>query len=525
MKNRILFCVPNIARRPNNNNRLFTLGLLYLEHAAQHAGWDTAILDAYFDNLSIEETVDAIINFGKFDIIGFTLNNDMMFEVTKSIINKIRTIYDIKPVFIAGGYYASSAEKTVLSDDGYFDFVIRGEGENALQDLLLSFNEKNRFYDINNLSYKNKYGKITSNKKSKTIANLDILGDLDFNSVSNSIKDNEWSLVTSRGCSAKCSFCLIGPHWSKYGEWRGHSAEWVVKQLDYLINYKKADYIQIVDDQFIGNSQSIERAWKIVQGMEKKDLYVKFNLMCRSDAVVDNQNLFERLRNRGLEAVFMGIETSNSVVNSQFNKNSLQSNDILAVNILDNLGIVSQSGTIIFHPWMTIDSLKQDIDFFSELVASNSYFTILGINELDIFKRTGLGRKSKNVNFDWRYDWLEQHKPIYTVYYNWLHYQNKILFPMINNLEQSGSVVRGRAIAPLQLEALRKVVDAYELASDASLLMIDLVGLTVSHLSKYVALDKVLSSITAYDVSGEASMERCFERIEPNPNFTPSISI
>jgi len=99
----------------------------------------------------------------------------------------------------------------------------------------------------------------------------------------------------------------------QYGQWRGHSATWIVDRLVEL-QARGAQSVQIVDDQFIGPPPSIARAFELVSRMRERSLVIPFQIMVRADTVLENAELFGALRTVGLDVVFLGLESGDQTV-------------------------------------------------------------------------------------------------------------------------------------------------------------------------------------------------------------------
>ena len=488
--------------------------MLFLKRAAESVGWSASVVDAYFDDLSAEVTASRIVEDGPLDVLGFTLNSELMHRSATEIIKIVTAQIGFSPIVVAGGHYATAEDHRLLTTPSCFDFVVRGEGETALMGLLDTLATKASSLDVPGVSHVNSEGVFVRNRRAPPIREtaLDEFGNLDWRPVSLVVQRHEWSLVTSRGCSARCAFCLIGPHWSRYGHWRGHSAEWVLEQLEHFVHDEGAEFIQIVDDQFIGTAESVHRAWHVVRGMRTHSLSVPFNFMCRSDTVVEHPRLLAALAEVGLKSVFMGIETSRPDIADRLTKDSNVATDREAVRILDGLGIVAQSGTIVFHPWMTERTIRDDIRFFRGLLRKHSRFTILGLNELDIFARTALGGRYKHLDFHWRYDWADGSEPIHRVYFAWTTYQTDILFPLLDQLTCSGIPARGRTIACLQLDVLDRILDWHISDGSYPALITALSAMTHSYFARLFG-HHVLSATVTLNPSPNQISERCFERV------------
>jgi len=399
---RLLVCVPNVPRRPDNTNRLYSLGLLYLKRAAIEAGWDCDLLDAYFSDLDRQETVDRIIAGPQPDLIGFSLHTPRMHDEAVWIMETLRHTAGWNIPVVAGGHYASMFGTDILTGRGRMDFVVEGEGEGTLHDLLAALAAGRPPDSIAGLKWRGSSGRVEGDKPRCRAADLDRSGDISFDWVEENVQPGEWSLVTSRGCPGDCGFCLVGRLWGKPGNWRGHSPEWVVGRIEELVRRKGASSITMVDDNFLGDDDPLHRAGAIASLMKSRGLFVPFTIMARADTAVRHPEAFRELRVVGLESVFLGLESGDDRLLQRLGKHSDAATGKAAVSILDRLGLKVTIGVIIFHPWMTKEGILSDLQYLEGIMLDCPRASLIGLNELDVFGGTPVARELDPEGRQWR---------------------------------------------------------------------------------------------------------------------------
>jgi radical SAM superfamily enzyme YgiQ (UPF0313 family) len=139
------------------------------------------------------------------DIVAFSILTDNYGWCLK-IARLLRKRLDVPTVW--GGIHATSVPEHVLSQD-CVDYVIIGEGEYALLDLVESLSQGQADCSIANLGYK-KNGKPVINPVRRPIANLDELPfpdkDLWFSATLPSTK-RRYITLGIRGCPFRCTYC------------------------------------------------------------------------------------------------------------------------------------------------------------------------------------------------------------------------------------------------------------------------------------------------------------------------------
>ena len=177
------------------------------------------------------------------------------------------------PVIMGG------AHPTFLPDEAleYADFVIRGEGEHSLVELL-EYMDKGApaLRDIKGLSYRDRHGKNVHTHPREFIEDLDSLPKPDFSLVHNWTPSNTYPVSTSRGCPHECRFCsVIGMFGRRH---RFKSVEATLEELKYAVSASKATKF-IVDDNFAAGKI---RTKQILGGMIAEKIKTRWSAQVRT---------------------------------------------------------------------------------------------------------------------------------------------------------------------------------------------------------------------------------------------------
>ena len=165
-----------------------------------------------FPNTEIEEyTINQNIEFiareiykKKMDIIAFSTYIWNMRE-TLEIAEILKTV-DPSLTIILGGPEVSYDGEQVLKENPYIDYIIHGEGEETLKELLQTIRDKGNLSSVEGIVYRNERDILITSPR-KLIEDLDSIPspyDDDIESFKNKIAYFE----SSRGCPFNCQFCL-----------------------------------------------------------------------------------------------------------------------------------------------------------------------------------------------------------------------------------------------------------------------------------------------------------------------------
>jgi len=206
------------------------------------------------------------------------------------------------PVIIGGPHV------TFLPDEAleHADFVIRGEGENALMKFIDSWEGSSDFSGVPNLSYK-KDGRVIHNPVMPLVNDLDSIPFADFALLQKKILriagQNTIPVQTSRGCPFNCSFCSVTGMFGKKVRFR--STENIIEELRQY-NHRK-NVIFFYDDNFTANRARTKR---LLNAMMKENFKFKWSTQVRVDIAKDEE-LVKMMKDAGCHTLYIGFESVN----------------------------------------------------------------------------------------------------------------------------------------------------------------------------------------------------------------------
>jgi len=201
-------------------------------------------------------------------------------------------------IVVLGGTHTSFLPEEGLE---HADFVIRGEGEFAFQELVDAIQRGDGFEKILNLSYRQD-GRVVSNPERPKIPNLDVNPIPDYTLISGWKPGGVISVATSRGCPFSCTFCSVP---GMYGHaFRTHSIDRVLQELTL---HKGNLYTFFADDIFTANKKRVK---ELLRGMIDRDLTPEWGAQVRTETV-DDPELLQMMRDANCFNVYVGFESIN----------------------------------------------------------------------------------------------------------------------------------------------------------------------------------------------------------------------
>ncbi len=109
--------------------------------------------------------------------------------------------------------------------------------------------------------------------------------------------------------------------------------------------------------------------------------------------------MIDMLEKNGLAFLFVGIESGVQRVLDDFNKNTTPDKSVYMLKTISEHNVVPQIGFIFFDPYITLEEIKMNIRFLSE-VKSYTFFSLLSIDKLIVLKGTEYASQNQSkINF------------------------------------------------------------------------------------------------------------------------------
>lgn len=330
------------------------VGPTYISAMLKRAGHDCRVLIGK-SLINFEKNIEDY----KPDLIGFSIMSPSAAwanEIGRQVKNK----YGLSTVF--GGSHPTFYPE-YINNDGV-DMLVRGEGEDAMLEVMDCVEEKKDFGNISNLIYK-KNGNIIENKIRDLHQDLDIYPFPDRKLYEPEFKKYNIDLsvrnvITSRGCPFSCTFCqtvtLRRLYKGKGNYIRIRKIEKVLEELELLKNTTEAKSFYFLDDIF-----GLDYEWlKDFLALYRQKVGIEFSCQIRADIVRKNKDYARLLKDSGCRMAAFGIESGSERLRNELLNKRVSNEDILvAASMLHEAGIKFRAFNIIALPGETLkDALE-----------------------------------------------------------------------------------------------------------------------------------------------------------------------
>jgi len=288
--------------------------------------------------------LEKIIREEKPDVVGLTSVATCFCYDALNTAHLIKLIDPSITVISGGSMMSFTAESNLRS--GYIDFIIMGEGEITVKELLKAIERSKQGESVDYSSIKGiAYlfdGKVVYTEPRPFIDDLDILPMPNYDLLPMDkfslpvIGENAFVMSTSRGCGGNCSFCSEAKFWKN--RWRGNSAKYVVDHIELLSKKYGKTTIMFGDNDFLWDPQRNIDFCEELERRKLKDIH--FWIQANPNKVVENKKLFPRLKKLGLFQVMMGTESMDKEKLKHLRKGAGLETQLNAMKIVKDSGVI-----------------------------------------------------------------------------------------------------------------------------------------------------------------------------------------
>jgi anaerobic magnesium-protoporphyrin IX monomethyl ester cyclase len=389
------------------------LGLAYLAAVSQQRGDEVRVYDADVEHQSLREFVRAF----QPDLVGITANTPQVRQAWRTAA-AVKATADV-PVVLGGPHVSVESEDLDFESlqQPAVDLIVRGEGEATwleISERLEAWKRDQedgstgRLFDpardlwtgVLGISYRTTNGTLHRNAQRPPIADLDTLPwpayDLFKMERYTSLQPatdrvdgaRSFSLMTSRGCPYRCSFCSqsIMPV-----KWRARSAENVLAEWRHLVRDRGAQEIGVLDDSANIRMNRLEELSDllIANGLN----HVPWIFVNGIRANLASKELLVKMKAAGLLRTAFGVETGDPDMLVTIDKRIDHDTIRQAFKNAKEAGIETIGFFIIGLPGDTRESMQRTIDFAIELDPLIANFSMMtpypGTRVYEIVKEQG----------------------------------------------------------------------------------------------------------------------------------------
>lgn len=260
---------------------------------------------------------------------------------------------------------------TFMPEEGlaYADYVVRGEGEETLIELVEHLDKGLPVNGIKGLSYKDTDGSIIHNPDRGLIHDLDAWPIPDLGIVHNWNKIKVVPIATSRGCPFACKFCSVIQMFGR--GYRFKSVERVIEEIKRLASEKV--HIFFIDDNFAANKK---RTKELLQAILDNNLKIEWSAQVRIDIAKDPE-LLRLMKETNCFNVYIGLESINPETLKYYNKGQTLKDIEEAIKVIKSYSIAIHGMFVLGSDMDHIQTIKETERFAKGLNIDSVQFLVL----------------------------------------------------------------------------------------------------------------------------------------------------
>ena len=335
------------------------VGFVYIAGSLRAAGYDPI----YYDAMSHWHKLDTIgkrIEAEKPDVVATT-------AFTAGIVDALKVLKlakEINPsiITVIGNVHPTFCYEEMFRDhSAYLDYIVRGEGEETLVDLLDTLNAGGDVSKVKSIVF-------MDNGKPLVTPSRGYIKDLDSLPLAWDLVD--WPIYTyrtmegsrlaivssSRGCSQQCSFCSQQLFWQR--NWRGRSPENFVGELEFLRDTYGVNVVMISDE-----TPTLDRArWeKILDLLIERQVGTKILMETRVDDILRDEDIMWKYQKAKIDHIYVGVEATTQETLDIFKKDIKVEQSKRALDLINEYNIVSETSFVLGMPDDTTEKIRQTV--------------------------------------------------------------------------------------------------------------------------------------------------------------------
>jgi radical SAM superfamily enzyme YgiQ (UPF0313 family) len=282
---------------------------------------------------------------------------------------------------VLGGPQASVVAEESMAAFPWIDYVIRGEAENAIINLVQVVAEEMKPREASSLTYRSN-GRPLSTPLGPLLHDLDSLPLPDYRAYplfdealirgDDAVRDWVIPLEAGRGCPYGCSFCSTSAFWRR--RHRQKTPRLLAEQTRTLVRRYEVKNVSLVQDLF-----TVDRDWLIafLRAMEASD-GANWGCSLRPDSV-DAQTLAD-MHKAGCRYIFFGVESGSQRVQNLLQKNLDLARACRTIEAAVAYGIGVVTSFIVGFPWETAQDLQETLSLhqhFLSIGVAKSHISVL----------------------------------------------------------------------------------------------------------------------------------------------------
>jgi len=352
--------------RPFHNMDFLWPTILYLGSYLNKRGYEFDYVNLFDDDERVEEVLSREPR-----VVAIVTTLYVVEDPIVEIVERIRSITPLSQIVIGGPYVSNESQmmsreglSTLFARIGGDIYVISGEGESALAEIMARVKADQGLEDIPNIAYREDGSFVFTEVEGETNT---LEGEpIDYSLFSESDLGELVSLRTAKSCPFSCAFCSFP---ARAGKYRYLPVEMVERELERIAELGHVTTLSFIDDTF---NVPKKRFREVLRMMIEREYGFKWNSFYRSDH--GDAETIQLMAEAGCEGVFLGAESGSDTILELMKKSARRHNYLEAIAELKANGITAHANFIVGFPGETEETVEETISLIE--TAAPDYYRV-----------------------------------------------------------------------------------------------------------------------------------------------------
>jgi magnesium-protoporphyrin IX monomethyl ester (oxidative) cyclase len=346
------------------------LGLAWIASVLERRGHEVKIVDSPTLGLSIGDFVKIVESWSP-DVVGLSSLTPTIRLAYKAAKAVKAVDEDIKVV--VGGVHATFMWREVLEECPHVDYVVLGEGEETMSQLIEALEKEAKPRGIPGIALRNESGEavMTGPWRPVDLERLPPPARHLLPMDRYTVFDKPVRVVhimASRGCPYGCIFCATSYYFGRRVRFR--RVEQVLDEMAECIDKYKTKTFAFTDDELTINGRWFD---SFLKGLRERGLDIRWTCGSRVDSV--DERLLARMFSSGCTTIYFGVESGSQETIDKIGKRIDLRQAEKVFEAIRKVGGSAVATFILGFPWETVDDMKKTIKFALKLDPDYAQFT------------------------------------------------------------------------------------------------------------------------------------------------------
>jgi anaerobic magnesium-protoporphyrin IX monomethyl ester cyclase len=367
---RVLLVNPAITSR---SRARFPLSVMTMA-AALEPEYSTLLIDGNMESDAAGRAASAART-GSFAAAGITVMGGPQVATAIEVSRALRAARPDLPI-IWGGYFPSLYPEVALNCD-YVDYVVRGQGEDTMRELLTALRTGDSLQSIAGLAFRRAGGTVRTAERAFTARHIapqlryDLLPDPRAYLVRSFLGARTAAHQAALGCRFRCTFCGVA------AMFRGGTAlppaARLDRELEFLARRMGADSIQFYDHNFFDREVEMMPLLEVLARHE-----LPWWCYARADALVNlSPEAWSLVRRSRLRMAYIGAETPNDNLLRSIRKGTRSDQTLQVAELCRANGIIPELSFMVAPPEDPEGETERTFDFIRQVKKVNPQAEII----------------------------------------------------------------------------------------------------------------------------------------------------